>query len=101
MFVLVQRMIFLTVPLTKDLCRRMSAKGLKWVAMRILFLWRWELVIVTHDVWNKWPESILYTRHKASEVLNIYVMRVWPENSPLPCSLVSLWRFLFLISIQN
>jgi len=46
------------MPLTKDLYRRMSAKGLKWVTVRILFLWRWELVIVTYDVWNKTPEFI-------------------------------------------
>ena len=34
-------------------------KRLKWVTMTIIFLWGWELVIVTCNVWNKMPESIL------------------------------------------
>jgi len=28
------------------------------MTMSILFLWRWELVIVTYHAWNKSPESI-------------------------------------------
>jgi len=28
------------------------------MTMTIIFLWRWELVIVTYNMWNKTPESI-------------------------------------------
>jgi len=45
------------MPLTKDLYKN-KREGLKWMTMSILFLWRWELVIVTYDVWNKTPEFI-------------------------------------------
>jgi len=28
------------------------------MTMGILFLWRWELVIITYYVWNKSPDAI-------------------------------------------
>jgi len=28
------------------------------MTMSILLLWRWELAVVTYNVWNKTPESI-------------------------------------------
>jgi len=33
-------------------------EGLKGRTMSIPFLWRWGLVIVTYNLWNKTPESI-------------------------------------------
>jgi len=47
-----------TLSLTKDLYRKMRAKGLKWMTMNVLFFLRWELVIVAYNVWNKTPESV-------------------------------------------
>ena len=44
------------MPLTKDLymewARRMEENDNNF------FLWSWELVIITYNVWNKTPESI-------------------------------------------
>jgi len=37
--------------------------------MSILFLWRWDLVIVTYNVWKKTPEC-LFRLHEASKVLS-------------------------------
>jgi len=37
------------MPLTKDLYKN-ERERLKWMMMSILFLWRWELVIVTYNV---------------------------------------------------
>ena len=39
-------------------CRRMSEK-VEDMRMSILLLWRWDLVIVTYNVWNKTPECYL------------------------------------------
>ena len=56
-FVLVQRTFFYYVANKRSL-KKNEREGLKWMTMSILFLWRWELVIVTYNTWNKTSESI-------------------------------------------
>ena len=51
----------------------------EWMTMSILFLWRWELVIVTYNVWNK-NMNQFFRLHEASEVLNKYIMGGWSGN---------------------
>ena len=70
---------------------------MRWMAMGILFSLRWELVIVTYNLWNK---IHFFRLHEASAVLNKYVMGVWSYNSAVAFSLVSLSLFLFLISTE-
>jgi len=54
------------MPLAKDLYKR-----LKWMTMSIHFLWCWELVIVTYNVWNKTPESIF----QITEAIDVWHLR--------------------------
>ena len=47
-------------------------RRLKWVTISILFLWRWELVIFTYNVWNTTLESIFQiTRGQWGTVLSL------------------------------
>jgi len=49
------------MPLTKDLYRMSTKDWSEWrwaFCFLCLFLRHWELVIVTYNVWNIWPESI-------------------------------------------
>jgi len=39
------------------------------MTMSSLFLWCWDMVIVTYNVWNKTPEWF-FRLHEASEVLS-------------------------------
>ena len=54
-------------------------KGLKWLAMSILFLWRWELLLLRITCGTK-RLNPLCRLHEAIEVLNKYVMGVWSDS---------------------
>jgi len=44
---------------------------MKGMTMSNIFLWRWDLVIVRYDVWNKTPESIFqFTRGQRGICVN-------------------------------
>jgi len=90
---------FVTLPLTKDLYRRMSAKHC------ICSEWRWpfsfngvENWLLSRIMWGTKRLKPFFRLYKASEVLHKYVMGVWPDNFTAAFSLVSMWPFLLLIS---
>jgi len=75
--------VFFTMPLTKDLIRRMSAKH--WSEWRWAFSYgvvNWLLLLIMCGTKRLNP---FFRLCKASEVLHKYVMWVW---SPMPFSLV-------------
>ena len=76
-------------------------RRLKWMTMSILFLWRWELVILTYNVWNKTLESIFQiTRGQWGTVLSfspglslVHGRRKGVQGSP------GFWNLTFLYYI--
>jgi len=56
-------------------------KGLKWLTMSILFLWRWELLLLRIMCGTKRLNPLFRLGlHEAIELLNKYVMGVWSDS---------------------
>jgi len=65
------------MPLTKDINNQREV--LKWITTSFLFSRRWELVIVTYNVWNKHLNPF-FKLHEASEVLSKNALGVWSDD---------------------
>jgi len=72
LFVFVQFKFFAMSLLTKhsaeewvylrNMWNTVRRKGLRWITMRILFLWRWEWTIVTYDLSHTTSEAVFRLR---------------------------------------